>query len=186
VVALWLAAQGLVLVQQAVSRRISPMDCGVVHFGRIEGGTALNVLADRVTLEGTLRYFEANVRERLADAVRGAFEGLERVGAQVTLRMGPGYLPVVNDGRVTATVRRALTELAGPDAVVPMEPMMAAEDFAFLAGEAPGHFFWLGARLADPREHHHPRFDIDESVLPLAAASMARSAVALLAERQEA
>jgi amidohydrolase len=183
--ALLLAAQAVTLVQQAVSRRISPMEAGVVHFGQIHGGTAQNVLADRVTLDGTLRYFDEGVRERLTDAVRATFEGLEAHGARVTLRVGPGYLPVVNDREVTRTVRAALVELAGPGAVVPMEPMMGAEDFAFLAREAPGVFFWIGAALPDPREHHHPRFDIDETVLPLAAASMATAATALLRARDE-
>jgi amidohydrolase len=178
--ALLLAAQGVVLVQQAVSRRISPMESGVVHFGQIHGGTAQNVLAERVTLDGTLRYFEEHVRERLEDTVRAVFEGLERLGARVTLRLGPGYPPVVNDPGATAQVRRALTGVAGAEAVAPIEPMMGAEDFAFLAREAPGVFFWLGAALPDAREHHHPRFDIDESVLPLGAASLAAAATALL------
>ena len=39
-------------------------------------------------------------------------------------------------------------------------------------------------RHVEQREHHHPRFDIDESVLPLDAALLAASAVALL-ERDE-
>jgi amidohydrolase len=180
--ALLLAAQAVTIVQAAVSRRLSPMECGVVHFGQIHGGTAQNVLADRVTLDGTLRYFDESVKARLQDAVRGTFEGIERLGAKVQLQIGPGYPPVVNDATVTATVRSALSSLAGADAVVPMDPMMGAEDFAFLAREAPGTFFWLGAALPDAREHHHPRFDIDESVLPLGAAAMARSAAALLVE----
>jgi amidohydrolase len=58
--------------------------------------------------------------------------------------------------------------------------MMGAEDFAILAGAAPGVFLWLGAALPDPREHHHPRFDIDESVLPLGAALLAGTGQGLL------
>jgi amidohydrolase len=180
--ALLLAAQGVTLVQQAVSRRISPMESGVLHFGRIQGGTAQNVLADRVTLDGTLRYFEDAVRARLEDTLRAVFGGLERLGAGVTVRLGPGYPPVVNDPVATATVRGALEGLAGAEAVVPLAPMMAAEDFAYLARSAPGVFVGVGAALPDAREHHHPRFDIDETVLPLAAASLATAAVALLRE----
>ena len=180
--ALLLTAQAVTAVQLAVSRRLSPMEPGVLHFGRIHGGSAQNVLADRVVLEGTLRFFEPSVRDRIADTVRGVFEGLERLGAHVTVRIGPGYAPVVNDARVTATVRKALVDMAGREGVVPLEPMMLAEDFGFLAQQAPGLFFWVGAALPQAREHHDPRFDIDESVLPLAAAAMARSAAALLQE----
>jgi amidohydrolase len=178
--ALALAAQGLVACQQAVSRRISPMDNGVVSFGVVEGGQAANVVAERVDLRGTLRFFRSEVRDALVDAVDASFRMLEHHGATVDVRVGPGYAPVVNEPRVTKVVRGALTELVGPLAVLPMARMMAAEDFAFLAEEAPGCFFWLGAALPDPREHHHPRFDIDESALPVGAAAMATAAVALL------
>ncbi len=34
----------------------------------------------------------------------------------------------------------------------------------------------------EPRMHHHPRFDIDESVLSTAAAALARAGAALLEE----
>ena len=180
--ALVLAAQGVLASQLAVSRRISPRDQGVVSFGRIQGGAAPNVLADRVELHGTLRYFEPHVREQLTRAVEGAFGGLEAQGARVEVVMGPHYLPLVNDPEVTEVVGRAARAVLGEDALVPMEPFMAAEDFAFLARAAPGAFFWLGAALEDAREHHHPRFDIDEGVLPLGAAVLARAAADLLAE----
>jgi amidohydrolase len=181
--ALVLAAQGVVAVQQAVARGISPMDPGVVTFGTIHGGRANNVIADSVKLHGTLRYFRDEVREQLKRAVTGAFRALEAQGAKVEVKFGPSYLPVVNDSGVTDVVRRTAVEVAGRDAVVPMERWMGAEDFAFLARKAPGCFVWVGAALPEPREHHHPRFDIDEGVLPLNATLLAASAVKLLEER---
>src|SRR6185295_5915414 len=141
--ALVLAAQGVVAVQQAVARCISPMDQGVVTFGTIHGGTANNVLADSVKLFGTLRYFRDDVRDRLAAAVTGAFKGLEAQGARVHVRIGPGYLPVVNDSGVTGVVEGAAERVLGKGAVFPMQRWMGAEDFAFLARRAPGCFVWL-------------------------------------------
>ena len=181
--ALALTCLGVVAVQQAVSRRISPMEHGVVTFGRIEGGGARNVVADHVRLEGTLRYFTESVREQLVQALIGTFEGLEHHGTRVDVQVGPGYPPLVNDVGVTSTLEAALGELTGDHGVLPQERVMGAEDFAFLAREAPACFIWLGAALPEPREHHHPRFDIDDSVLPLGAAALARSAVALLDDR---
>ena len=178
--ALVLAAQGVLAVQQAVARGISPMDPGVVTFGTIHGGSANNVLADSVRLHGTLRYFRDEVRDRLSSAVTSAFKALEVQGAQVEVKIGGGYLPVVNDPAVTEVVGRAAERALGRDAVLPMERWMGAEDFAFLARRAPGCFVWLGAALPEPREHHHPRFDIDESVLPLGAALLVASAIDLL------
>ncbi len=175
-----LAAQGVLAAQQAVARRINPMESGVVTFGTVHGGSALNALADRVVLEGTLRYFDPDVRRRLVEAVEGSFGMLERLGARVSVRIGPGYPPVVNDPAAVAVVREAIRDVAGEDALLPAHPSMAAEDFAYLARTAPGAFFWVGAALAEPREHHSPRFDVDEDVLPLCAALLAGGAAALL------
>lgn len=175
-----LAAQGILAAQTGVSRRIPPTSAGVVTFGRIEGGTAANVLADRVRLHGTLRYFDEGVRDALRATVRGAFEGLAAQGGSAEVTFLPGYPPVVNDAGAAAAVGRALAQVLGPDRVLPMPPVLLAEDFAFLARTVPGVFFWLGAALPEPRQHHHPRFDVDESVLPLAAAALTRAALALL------
>jgi amidohydrolase len=180
--ALLLAAQGIQAVHAAVARRLAPTDTGVVGFGVVEGGRAPNVVCDRVRLHGTMRWFDPGVKAVLEEAVRGAFEGLEAQGARVEVIFRPGYPPVVNDARATAVARSALTELAGEDAVWDLTPALLAEDFAFLARAAPGVFVWLGAALAEPRQHHHPRFDIDESVLPVGAAALAQVGMTLLRE----
>ncbi len=178
--ALVLAAQGILAAQNGVARRIPPTAPGVITFGQIQGGVAPNVLAGEVRLTGTLRYFTEPVRETLEAAVRAAFEGLVPQGAEVAVEFRPGYPPVVNDPTATATVRGALVELLGDERVVKQPPVLAAEDFAFFAREKPGVFFWLGAAPADPHPHHHPRFDIDEAMLPRGAAALAAAASALL------
>ncbi|MFV2006222.1 MAG: M20 family metallopeptidase [Longimicrobiales bacterium] len=178
--ALLLAAQGLVAARAAVDEALAASERGVVSFGKLQAGTAGNIIADRAVLYGTLRYFNQDVRARLVAAVTEAFQSLEASGAVVTVDVGPGFPPLLNDEAVTAWVSEALGELLGDDAVVECDPEMTAEDFAYLAREAPGVFFWLGASLPDARELHHPRFDIDESVLPVGAASLAHSAITLL------
>ena len=175
-----LTAQGVVAAQQAVSRRIDPMEPGVLTFGTISGGTVMNVLADRVTLTGTLRYFAPEVRDRLRETLRGAFQGLEALGARSQVTVVPGYPPVVNEARATEKVLEAFREELGPEVLGEVEPVLLAEDFSYMAGKAAGVFFWVGAGLPERREHHHPRFDIDESALPLAAAALATAARTLL------
>lgn len=178
--ALVLTAQGILGAQQAVSRRISPMDHGVLTFGTVRGGVASNVLPEEVELRGTLRYFTEEVRNRLHRSLRDAFTALEAQGGKVTVDVRPGYPPLVNHLGVTEIARAVAQSVGGEENVWPAEPMMGAEDFALLAREAPGTFIWLGAALPDPREHHHPRFDIDESVLPTAAALLAGMGASLL------
>jgi amidohydrolase len=111
-----------------------------------------------------------------------AFGVLEESGAEVTIDVETGILPVINDDRVTTCVRAAVIDLVGEDDVLPIEPMTLAEDFSFLANEAPGTFFWVGAALPKPRMHHESDFDIDEAALPLGAATLSAGAISLLQE----
>lgn len=178
--AVLLAAQGIMAAQAVVSRGLSPMESGVVGLGTIEGGTAGNVVADRVRILGTLRYFDEGVRGRLREGIRRSFEIARTLGGEARVEFRDGYPPVVNDPRITRLVREAAVVVGGVEAVGEAEPLMAAEDFAFLSRAAPGTFFFLGAALPGGREHHHPLFDLDESVLPLGAAVMAAGAIRLL------
>jgi amidohydrolase len=88
----------------------------------------------------------------------------------------------VNDERMTALATAAIRDALGADAVADLDPIMYAEDFALYLREAPGCFFWLGAALDPPREHHHPRFDIDERALAPGACALAACAVRALTE----
>jgi len=181
--ALLLASQGVVALQQVVARRIAPEALGVISLGTIQGGDASNILCDRVHLSGTLRWFDPAVRTILRDGIVQTFESLtvQHPGARAHVRFVDGYPPVVNHPDTTAQVARAIARVAGPDAMAPDAGIwMTAEDFSFLANERPGAFFWLGAACPEPREHHHPRFDIDESALPLGAALLAGAAIELL------
>ena len=88
----------------------------------------------------------------------------------------------MNDPATTHTAAAAVAATLGEQALVDFEPMMGAEDFAILQREAPGTFLWIGAALDPPREHHHPRFDIDESVLSRGATVLAACALHALNE----
>src|SRR5690606_36018416 len=108
--ALVLAAHVVLACQNAVARRISPTESGVLTIGRIDGGVAENVVADRVALAGTVRYFEESVRETLHRELRRALGVAETLGGRATLDLRPGYPPVVNDPGMTRLARAALED----------------------------------------------------------------------------
>ncbi len=177
-----LAAHVVLACQNGVARRIPPTSGGVLTIGRVEGGVAENVIADRVSLQGTVRYFEAGVRDALHGELRRALDVARALGGSAALDLRPGYPPVVNDAAMAGLMGAATAETLGTDAVAELEPWMGAEDFAYLLREAPGAFAWFGAALADPREHHHPRFDIDEGALARGASTLAACALRALEE----
>jgi amidohydrolase len=179
--ALVLAAHVVLAAQNAVARRIAPMDSGVLTFGTIRGGTAENILADRVSLGGTLRYFDPAVRKRLREALDQALTVANALGGDHELDLRDGYPPTINDPAMATLGRDAARALLGPDGAWEAAPMMGAEDFAILLREAPGALLWLGAAPSDrPRELHQADMDIDESVLPIGAAVLAECAVRAL------
>ncbi|MGH7446037.1 MAG: M20 metallopeptidase family protein [Longimicrobiales bacterium] len=182
--AIVLAAHAILACQIGTARRISPHDEGTLGIGTIRGGFAENVLADNVSLRGTIRYYREEVRDVLSDALRRGLGVVETLGGTFDLALKEGYPPLVNDDAATRLATRAVADALGADAVVPFDRMMGAEDFAILAREAPGCFFWLGAGLVPPREHHHPAFDIDERALPIGAAALAACAIRALHEQR--
>lgn len=179
-----LAAHVVLAAQNGVARRIGPMEDGVLTIGTVRGGTAENVLADRVSLEGTLRYFDPDVRRRLRESLARALGVADALGGAHELDLRDGYPPTMNEPEMAELAMGAARSLLGPDGAWEAQPMMGAEDFAFLLKEAPGALLWLGAAPADrPRELHRPDMDIDESVLPLGAAVLAECAVRALERR---
>ena len=175
-----LAAHAVLACQQAVARRISPFQQGVLSIGTINGGVAENVLADRITLRGTIRYFEDDVRQILRRELDGGLRVAEALGGRIELDLRDGYPPVVNDVAMTDLAQGTIAQLFGAQSIGHFEPMMGAEDFALMLREAPGSFLWLGAALERPREHHHPEFNIDEQVLIKGATALAAIAVQAL------
>jgi IAA-amino acid hydrolase len=175
--AIVLAAHVILACQNAVARRISPFNQGVLTIGMINGGTAENIIADRITLRGTLRYFEDDVRQVLRRELRNALNVAETLGGDYELDLRNGYPPVVNENAMTELAQSSIAQIFGEDSIRAFEPMMGAEDFALMLQKAPGAFIWLGAALGTPREHHHPEFNIDESVLVKGASALAAMAV---------
>jgi len=180
--AILLAAQLVGAVHAGVARALSPFATGVLNIGTVEGGSAENVVADRVSMAGTIRWYDEPTRDALHAVLRRAAAAVDAQGGRCEVEILPNYPPVVNDESLTPLVARGVADALGEDALATREPFMEAEDFAILAREVPGVFFWLGAALDPPRRHHHPRFDIDERVLPLGAAALASCALRALDE----
>jgi amidohydrolase len=182
------AAQIVVVLQTLVSREIDPLHTAVLTFGAIHGGTLGNIIADEIVLAGTLRTYDQADRDylqrRIGEVANGVASALR---ATVEYRVGAGCRVAVNDPEMTALVRRAaiatvgLEHLPGGD-----NRISASDDMASFLAAAPGCYFFLGAANTARginAPHHSPRFDIDESCLPIGVETMARAALEFLAPK---
>jgi amidohydrolase len=157
-------------LQTVISRRVDPMASAVLSVTSIHGGSAFNVIPERVVLQGTVRTFEESVRDGIHAAVRDVVGARGRVEIQKVTR------PLVNDAGIAATVREAAASVVGAANVVDDVRMMAGEDFASFAAAVPACFFHVGAGGPDCPPHHHPRFDVDEAALPIGLEILCRAA----------
>ena len=161
-----IAAQIIMALQTVVSRSKDPIDTAVVTVAQIHGGSANNVIPDTVTLGGTVRSFDENVRQMLRARIEQIIKGVcDTYGATYTLDYRFGYRATLNDSRTTQLLREMTKEVL-PDAVLHEgKPNMGSEDFSAYLTKAPGTFIVVGAGGPDAAPHHHPKFTIDERAL---------------------
>jgi amidohydrolase len=184
-----IAAEMVQALQLIVSREIDGRQPRVLTIGRIQGGTRFNIIADRVTMDGTLRTHDATVRAemkaRMARTVRGVAEAH---GTTATLHfLDEGNPPTVNDAALAHEVGvPALQRVFGAGAVR-VEPQMVAEDFPAYGQKAPYFYFLLGTRndaKGIASVNHTATFDVDENALPLGVRAMATLAWDFLARKR--
>ena len=78
--AIWLAARVVTELQQAISRRLDALQPVVISFGRVDGGRAFNVIADRVRLLGTVRCLDLDLHGRLPAWIDDTVQAICRSG----------------------------------------------------------------------------------------------------------
>jgi len=177
-----LAAQAVLVLQTIVSRRLDPLEPGVVTVGTIHGGTRDNIIPRHVELTGTLRALSQETYDWLKEEVRRALGVVRALGGDVRVEFSTNYAVLHNDPDLTDFVTQVAQDLLGTDAVLPARPVMGGEDFGVLAQEAPGCYIRLGGGFPGQplRNHHDAHFDIDESALPIGAAILAETALRYL------
>jgi amidohydrolase len=189
--AIAVAAYAIAQLQTLISRDRDPLQPAVLSIGTIHGGSAFNILAERVQMSGTLRTFDLATRARIIDRMHSLLDGLCAAhGASYTLSWRDFTPPVVNDAAAATHVHAVAAAVLGAEGVADGPMMMVAEDVAELLNRTPGCFFVLGAMPEQrarsetgpseatawrPEPHHSPRFDIDERALPLGAAILAQA-----------
>ncbi|MBE5767754.1 MAG: amidohydrolase, partial [Clostridiales bacterium] len=158
--AIVIAAQVITALQTLVSRNVSPLNYAVLSFGAIEGGTANNIICDHVTLKGTLRTADPELRsfslKRIADIAQGIASGM---GGSAKLTIVDGYAPLVNHTDKAEMVLALARELYGAENVILKDsPSMGGEDFSYFIENTPGCFYHIGCTPADklpaPSLHH--------------------------------
>ncbi|MGY8708676.1 amidohydrolase [Bradyrhizobium sp. 18BD] len=167
----------IVALQSIVSRSVDPLDTAVLSLCTIDGGTAPNQIAGKVTIRGTLRFHREAVKDILLARISEVCAGVATsFGVKVTPEIVMGVGVVINTAEEAGLARLAAENVHAP-LRRDLAPSMAGEDFAFYLQKRPGAFVWIGnGELRDGAELHGPRYDFNDAILPVASGWMAEVA----------
>ena len=175
------ASQLVVNLQQIVSRKVNPVESAVVTVSSFVAENAFNVIADKAKLIGTVRTFNDDIRQFIEEEMERIIQGTCHLSdSTFTFLYERGYPAVVNHEKETEFLIGAAKEVPGVLTIEESELQMGGEDFAYYLKEIPGTFFFTGAKPqgADPGyPHHHPKFDINEDAMLIAAKTLGTAAI---------
>ncbi len=165
-------------VQTVISREVPPNEMGVVTFGQVHGGSAPNVIADNVTLEGTIRAYKPEIRQRIFEAVPRIAQGIAS-GLRCEAKFDHlyGSPPVINNPEVAMWMAQHAAAVVSEENVGEHEPVSVGDDMAEFLNRVPGCYFLLGAGKPNAAPHHNARFDFEESCLPTGTEIFVRAAL---------
>jgi amidohydrolase len=181
------SAQIITALQTLVSRETPPLSTAVLSLTTLKAGTAFNIIPDTVEMTGTLRCFDAALREKLLAGLRRTSEGLA-ASLQCTARVESQFLtPALrNDPASTALARRVAATIVGESRTVVADPLTGSDDVAYFFQKVPGCYAFVGSAKPEwspAPASHNAKFDIDESAMDIGAEFLVRAARAALRER---
>ena len=186
------AAHILIALQEIHARELAATEEAVLTIGTFHGGTAENVIADSVTMGGTIRTYDektrAYLKQRMTEIARSVAAAFR---ATADVSFGTGCPTLVNDGPFGEMVTGYLRELLGNQLVFTTDQLSGgkpargggSEDFAYISQQVPSVMLALAA--GEPEKgycypQHHPKVTFDESVLPVGSAVFAWTALEFL------
>ncbi|MEG0564830.1 MAG: M20 family metallopeptidase [Hungatella sp.] len=167
-------------LQTLRSSETKPMDPLIFTITAIHGGSSYNTISDTVTMKGTMRAYDEEVRQKALKRIVEICEGVAQTfHAKAEVKFTMGVPPLYCSPEFTDELLSYAAEVGLPVIASENEIKMGAEDFSFLTAEYPdtSGYLFLGA---GPDEHsgfpygqHSPKVVFNEEVMPYGAAVMA-------------
>lgn len=168
-----LAAVALIQYYQTIITKFrDPLIPAVLSVTSIHGGSANNVIPDRVEVMGTVRTHDNELRHHIFELIHRKSPAIcELYGCRFVPDMPwNGLPPLVNDAELTGRVKSVAREIVRVQNVVESAPLTLGEDFAIYLQELPGAFWTLGVRPPETDRMpplHNPKMNPDERAIPV-------------------
>ena len=177
---IYISSQVISALQSIITRNFDPIDTGVVTVSSIHAGTTYNIIPPEVKLQGTCRTFSdfgrKLVKKRFFEIVNGVSKSL---GGSAEIDFKQLLPATVNDKEMAKIMWDASIDVLGKKNVFEDKPMMGGEDMSLYLRKVPGVFGFLGMqnpKIGANMPHHHPKFMMDERVLPMGVEALYRTA----------
>ena len=186
--AIYTACQMILSVYGFVGRRLHALQSVSVNVGKIEAGTANNIIADTCRFAISLRTIDRQMRTFMHEELRDLLESIARENhAEVTIEDRYGCSSQFNDSDCVDTIEAAAKILYGEECyTVNPEPSMGSEDFsAYGETGIPSAMWELGVRngkMGWTAPLHNDMFCADEAALPIGIAMQAAIVYSLIGE----
>ncbi|PFV85284.1 N-acyl-L-amino acid amidohydrolase [Bacillus sp. AFS059628] len=156
-------------LQHIVSRYRDAQETLVISVTQFNAGGAINVIPDKISIGGSVRSFNPQLREKVPTFIERIVKGItEAHGATYEFNYQFGYGPTINDEEVTRLMDETVCEVFSEDNREILKPIMGSEDFSAYQYMTPSSYIFIGARNEEKGiiyPHHHPRFTFDEQAL---------------------
>lgn len=162
------AAQLILSIQTISSRRLAAQDSAVLSITQIQGGEAINIIPEYVTIKGTFRCLDPQVRQQVKQLLQDQVEALPPVhGVKGSIQFFSGYPVTMNHTDAAITIRDVAQKLFGDSKVHwNVKPSMASEDFSYFLEKCSGAYFWLGVDGVEPSKPlHNAYYDFNDNVI---------------------
>ena len=160
------ACRAVESLQSIVSRNIDPQDAAVVSVCRFEGGKNANVIPEEVILEGTIRFLDSKVGEKIHRLIEQTVKGVCLAsGATYEFDYRLPYIPTVNNPACVEAARKTTGKYLGAGMWFDMpRASLGGEDFSFYLRDYPGAFSFIGMGVDCPGIHN-PKFDFNDEAI---------------------
>ena len=162
-------AEVVVALQSIITRQLDPTESGVITIAKVTSGTTHNVIPEFALMEGTVRCFNETTRQKIQVAIEDVLKGVITMhGGAYEYQYIREYDPTINTVSEARFFKRIIEDTFGSKAFIELDkPTLGAEDFSRYTAMKKGCIAWIGSRKDDDTGYslHHPRFNIDESIM---------------------
>ena len=166
---IYTASKVVTTAQSIVSRRTDSRDPVVLSFGEFNSGQRFNIIPGEAKMSGTIRTLRVDTGDRIPQLLDQVIGGVTTAnGATYTFENETMCPSLQNDVAWTEKSVNALKN--GGFTVEMVQPVLAAEDFAYYAEQVPGVYFFLGVCDKDECANiHSPEYSPAEHAMKTGA-----------------